>query len=410
MVDGKEVFSLSERSLALLYSNKSLKVRKESEESGYGIRVLRSGGLGFSYAESEDELKKAEARAAALAKFSPRPGFAFPGKQKCPKLALNDKKVEDMDAMQLKEMYEQIREGAEKHGGNAQLTLQVGSGSVALENSAGFSGEYKSTGVQFGVEVMDGDGYGLYSNAFVSLPSAKEFYKMGEEAAEQAKDMKSPKKMQSGKYVVVFEPEALDDLFDILLPSFNGDWKRRKISFLHDKLGQQVFDSKLSIHDDPLREDAVNSEPFDGEGTTAAKLPLVEKGIVKNFIYNIETAALEGIKAGGKCSRSSYDSTPGIGFSNLVIAPGDLGEDEGELSVYAFHGTHTANTTTGDFGVEVSTAFLTKNRKREPVRGFMLTGNIFNLFKNIYGIGKKQKKLGSFIAPRIGFSDLQVIA
>jgi PmbA protein len=153
----------------------------------------------------------------------------------------------------------------------------------------------------------------------------------------------------------------------------------------------------------------VNSQPFDDEGVPSARIPLVENGVVKNCIYNLEIASLEGIADCGRCARPSYANIPGIGFSNLIISPGNMGEDDGELSVLSFHGTHTANVTTGDFGIEVNSAFLLKNNKRMPVRGFMISGNIFNLFNTIYGIGKRQKKLGSFFSPRIAFSDVHVI-
>ena len=156
-------------------------------------------------------------------------------------------------------------------------------------------------------------------------------------------------------------------------------------------------------------EEGVNSQPFDDEGIPSEKITLIDKGTAKNFIYNVEVASLEGVKDNGKCSRPSYAAMPGIGFSNIVVDTGDLSEDEGDISVVSFHGSHTANTTTGDFGIEVNSAFLTKNGKREPIRDFMITGNIFKLFKNIYGIGKRQRKLGTFFAPRIAFSDVQVV-
>ena len=409
MVDGKELFFISDRSISLSYSAKYLKVRSQSEAAGYGIRVLKAGGLGFSYAEDEKDIAKAEVRAAEAVKYSPRPSFAFPPAAKFRKMQLADKKIQQLEIGELKEMFEQVRDGAEKYGGNAQLMMETSAAKTKLENSAGFAGEYDSTSVQFFVEVMDGDGFGFFANAFQQLPTAKQFYAAGEEAAEMACSMKSPKKIESGKYLVAFEPEAFESLFDILAPSFSGEWKKRKISLLHDKVGKQVFSSKLSILDDPLVAKAVNSRPFDDEGVLSAKMPLVENGIVKNFTYNLEIASLEGVQARGNCSRAGYAGQPAIGFSNIVIKPGSMGEEEGDIAIRSFHGSHTANTTTGDFGVEVNAAFITKNGKHEPVRGFMLTGNIFNLFSNIYGIGKKQKNLGGFIAPRIAFSDVQLV-
>ena len=405
----REIFYTKGRSISLSYSNKALKRREEISSQGYGIRVVDNGGLGFSYAEREDDVEKATETAVKMAKYSPRPDFYFPGKSVYPSIKVKDEKIAQMDAMQLKEVFEKVKEGAEKYSGNSQISIEIDSDFFSIENSAGFSGECGATSIQAGVEVMDDNGFGFFSNAFPNLPDADEFYKIGEIAAERARETKNPKKIDSGDYIVVFEPEALDDLMDILLPSFSGEWKKRKISYLHDKIGQDVFSEKLSIHDNPLMEEGVNSQPFDDEGVPSEKITLIDKGTAKNFIYNVEVASLEGVKDKGRCSRPSYDSMPGIGFSNIVVDTGDLSEDEGDISVVSFHGSHTANTTTGDFGIEVNSAFLTKNGKREPIRDFMITGNIFKLFKNIYGIGKRQRKLGTFFAPRIAFSDVQVI-
>lgn len=395
--------------MSLSYSDKSLKRREEITSTGYGIRVIENGGLGFSYAEKEDDIEKATETAKKLAKYSPRPNFYFPEKQDYPDIKLKDEKIVQMDAKELKEILEKIKEGAEKYSGNAQIDVGIDYDRFTIENGSGFSGECEATSIQASVEVMDENGFGFFSNAFPYLPDDKEFYKLGEEVAERARETKNPRKIDSGKYTVVFEPEALDDLMDVLLPSFNGEWKKRKISHLYDKIGQDVFSDKLTIHDNPLMEEGVNSQPFDDEGIPSEKITILDKGVVKNFIYNIEVASLEGVKDKGRCSRPSYVAMPGIGFSNLVIDTGDLSDDEGDISVISFHGTHTANTTSGDFGVEVNSAFLIKEGKREPIRDFMITGNIFNLFKNIYGIGKKQRKLGSFFAPRIAFSDVQVV-
>ncbi|MEM4359456.1 MAG: TldD/PmbA family protein [Candidatus Bilamarchaeaceae archaeon] len=409
MGEEKEIFFTRNKSLSLFYSAKSLRRREETEVQGYAVRVLAGGGLGFSYTEKEEDLGRATETARGLAKYSPRPNFHFPAKEKLPKLQLRDTKIAEIDACRLKEIFEKVREGAEKYRGNAQITMETNCSSIAIENTAGFSGQYETTRIQINIEVMDGNGFGFFSNAFPKLPKEEDFYKFGEEAAEMARESKNPKRVQNGKYIVAFEPDAFGNLIDVLLPSFHGELKKRKISYLHDKLGRQVFSDSLTITDDPLLAYGVNSQPFDDEGVPSVAIPLVEKGVVKNCIYNLEVASLEGVVDKGRCMRASCQSVPDIGFSNIVVTPGEMGDDEGELSVLSFHGTHTANTTTGDFGVEVNLAFLQKEGKREPVRDFMITGNIFNLFKNIYGIGKKQKRVSGFLGPRIAFSDVQVV-
>lgn len=405
-----EVFFQRIKSLSLSYSAKSLKVREESEEQGYGVRVYSDGGLGFSFTSDEKKIDDAMKTAAGLAKYCKRKNFSFPEKANARALELADEKIKSLSAAEVKAILEQIRDGAEKYGGNSQISIEKSVSFEQLQNTNGFFGEYETTELAISVEVMDGDGYGFFSNSFGRLSDVKDFYDLGIEAAEMARAMRNPKKPEPGRYIVVFEPDAVASLFDILLPSFNGDLKRRKISFLHDKEGEECFWKNFSLYDDPLLPYSPSSFPFDGDGIIAQRKALVENGVVKNFAYNLETASLEGVKKSGFAVRSSYFFPPAIGFSNLVVEKGDM-EDyvHPAISVLAFHGTHTANTTTGDFGVEVSVAFNNAEGDKEPLRGFMISGNIFNLFRNIYGIGKTAKNVGGVITPKIAFSDVSVI-
>ncbi len=409
----KETFFIREKAISLSYSAKSLKARSEEESSGYGVRVLSDGCLGFAFASGPEgaeaqRLEEAERKALAAAKYSPRPNFGFAEKSGLPSVDAFDRELAGIDAPALKEIFEQVREGAEKYGGEAQIEVSAGWAEERLENTNGFSGSFRSSSISFLVEVMDGDGYGFYGNSFCRLRDAGDFYKIGEEAAAMARMMRNPKKPEGGNHTVIFEPQALDALFDILLPSFNGDLKRRKISFLHDRLGEKAFSGKFSLYDDPLLAGSPYSAPFDGDGLAGRRKALVEYGTVKNFSYNLEIASLEGVGSSGFATRASYASPPSIGFSNIVVAPGSLAEDENDkaLRVLSFHGSHTANITTGDFGVEVNAAFY---GGEVPVRGFMITANIFNLFNDIYGLGKKQARINGLLSPRIAFSGVRVL-
>jgi len=404
---GKEIFFLRERTTMLSYSGKSLKLRAEEETRGYGVRVLSGSNLGFSFASDRKDLEEAEKKALEAAKYSPRPDFNFVQKARIPKIDIFDSKLAEMDAKALKELFDQLREGAEKHGGNAQIDIAVSEGEESLENTEGFFGSYRSSVISISVQVMDEDGYGFYGNSFCRTRDIGEPYAIGEQAAEMARNMKNPKRPENGNYLVAFEPQSIDALFDIVLPFFNGDLKRRKISLLHDKAGQKVFSEKLSFYDDPHIPYSPGSAPFDGDGIVAGRKAMAEKGVVRNFSYNLETASLEGVKSNGFAARFSYASPPSIGFSNIVVESGDWAEEnEKMLRVLSFHGAHTANPTTGDFGVEVNAAFYGEG---QPMRGFMIVGNIFNLFSDIYAMGKKTERINNVFSPRMIFSNVRVV-
>ena len=65
------------------------------------------------------------------------------------------------------------------------------------------------------------------------------------------------------------------------------------------------------------------SRPFDDEGVVSRALPLIQAGVVRNFMYDLQTAGLAKTESTGAASRS-LASQPAISNSNLVIEPGDI--------------------------------------------------------------------------------------
>jgi PmbA protein len=173
-----------------------------------------------------------------------------------------------------------------------------------------------------------------------------------------------------------------------------------------------MFSEKFTMYDDPLGPGS-EARPFDDEGVASEKKYLVKKGDIDSFLYDRETAALASADEGGACSRGSYANPPVIGGSNITIAPGDwknLEELDKFIEVHSVHGSHTANPTTGDIGLEVSTAFMVEKGKRTPVKGFMITGNAFDMLKNIEAMEKKTRTLDYFTAPRIAFRNVRIVS
>ncbi len=403
----KEIYHSKSDYSSLVFSGGELKVKESGFSTGYGVRILEDGRLGFGYCQDEN-LEKALSVASRLSKFSSKSSFSFAPESKYQSVVISDPKIDPYDYETIKSFVDQAYEGAESRGGKSRVICSMENRFTSIKNTSGFFGEYSKTGFSIYVECMDGDGFGYKS--FSSSKAPQNTHSIGNEAAEMARAMKGAKKPESGKYSLVMEIEAIETLLEILLPSFSGDWKRRSISRI--EVGKKSFSDLLTMHDDPLSP-GINTHPFDDEGIPSSKRTLVENGVIQSFLYDRETAALSGVEECGSCNRESYSSQPSLSSSNIVISPGSLNnfdELDNYLEVHSAHGSHTANPTTGDFGLEASTAFLVNKGKRTPVRGFMISGNIFDFFSKISGMEKKQNVHGSLISPRIAFSDVDIIS
>ena len=403
---GHEIYRYRSDSARLVHSGGELRTKEADDSYGIGVRVLEDGKIGFSYCQHESDLARARESALVLSKSAMKTGFGFAPASEIPKADIFDPSIDPDNNTGMKAIVDEARDAAESGGGKSRIVCSFTKESVSLENSAGFSGSYQRTVFSLYAECMLGDGFGFAYSSSTKLP--KDTESVGRKAAEMAKSMQGAGKPPDGIYTVVMELEALENIIETLMPSFSGDWKRRGMTRLD--AGRKMFSEKLTLVENPL--DGVAARPFDDEGTPSSARTLIESGEIKNFLFDRETAALSGVQEGGSCVRPSYDSLPSIAPSNIVISPGeyeDLGVLEKYIELRSAHGAHTANVTSGDIGLEASSAFLVEKGERKPIKGFMLTGNVFDMLSDIVGLEKRQKVYGSLISPRIAFGNVRVV-
>jgi len=138
-------------------------------------------------------------------------------------------------------------------GGSAS----AGRGVVALATSHGFSGGYGATSHGRSASVLAGSGASMQRDyAWRSARHAADLLspaEIGREAGERAVARVNPGRVKSGTYTVVFDPRVGGSLVGHLLGAISGASIARRASFLLDKDGAQIFDSSITITDDPLR-------------------------------------------------------------------------------------------------------------------------------------------------------------
>ncbi|MBD3389851.1 hypothetical protein GF415_02745 [Candidatus Micrarchaeota archaeon] len=405
--DATEVYFSGAKTLSVEYGGSSYKKKEISEDKGYGVRIINGRRVGFSHTNIPENFSRAAETAARLSKYSPKTGFSFePPPKEYPKIKTTDKRISGLPPDLAFTAMEEILGGLRKYAEPTRISVSFSEASESLANTEGLSASccYTDATIYAEAKKGEGTGYSLYSSRM--LP--ENFEDIGEEAGKIAKAMAFPSPIPTQEVLVKFSPDMLTSLLGFLLFSFDGDNKRRGISRL--ERGKDVFSQDFTLFSDPLSE-GDSSGIFDGDGVPSVSLPLIEKGKVKNFFYDRQTAALEGVNDKGSCQRPDYASSPAPGISNLVIDVGDFsGEpDEKFLEIVSFHGLHTANPVSGDFGVDVDVSFLCGNGEKKAVSDILLTGNIFNLFNNIKHIGKKQFVHANLVSPEIWFSDLHII-
>jgi PmbA protein len=236
--------------------------------------------------------------------------------------------------------------------------------------------------------------------------------RVGERAAFLASRSAGGKDVPSGEYDVILSPMAYADLLgNIFVPALNGRNVLQGRSKLAGRIGETVTAPLLSLYDDPHRKGAGGSTWFDAEGTPTRRLDFVRDGILTAFAYDLKTAYRAGKGSTGSAIRGGFAGLPAIGHHNFVV-DGKRDElfDEPAIYVHSVVGAHTANPMSGDFSVEMSNPFRVKDGAlAEPIRGAMISGNVFDLQHQVVALGKESRPVGSYILPPVKINKVRVI-
>ncbi|MCX6036715.1 MAG: metallopeptidase TldD-related protein [Chloroflexi bacterium] len=181
------------------------------------------------------------------------------------------------------------------------------------------------------------------------------------------------------------------------------------------KIGEKLFDEKVTILDDGTIDGKFASASYDDEGVPRRRNMLIEKGVLKSFIYDLKTAAQSGVESTGNASRGLFNP-PEPSFTNLFIQPGETplkdilaSIDEG-IIVEDLLGIGQGNIISGAFSNPLALAFkIEKGEIVGRVKDLSIAGNIYDLLKNVSAVSKEaQWVYSTFYAPYILIPEMNV--
>ncbi|AKB75379.1 TldE protein, part of TldE/TldD proteolytic complex [Methanosarcina lacustris Z-7289] len=415
-----EIYYAANHSTGVNFKKDALENAKDRFSEGLGIRAIVNGAVGFASTNFAGELENTVKIAVAEARVRENdPDWvALPSNGKYPQVSgIFDKKVEAL------ELEECIGYAVELVKGTKEIpgTLPTSGGFTRSKsrrlilNTNGIEIEEESTGVSGFVDVItvNGDTSTAYDFA-VSRSLDIDFFALGKNASELALKSRGGIKIEQQKTDVIFHPFAFSDILEeALAPSIDADNVQKGRSGLIDKIGEEIAVPELCIYDDGLVEAGIDTSASDDEGVPSQHTTVIENGVLETYLYDNYTAGKAGVKSTGNGSRSSYTSSPGVGLRNFVIDhPQEdiIANTTSGVFVNTIIGAHTANSISGDFSVEARNAFTIKDGVLDkPVKSLMISGNVFELLKNITGAGFDVRKVGGIITPSIRVSGMSVI-
>ena len=159
----------------------------------------------------------------------------------------------------------------------------------------------------------------------------------------------------------------------------------RGVSFLKDRMGQDVFASGVTIIDDPHRKRGHRSKPFDGEGVANRRTVLIDKGRLTTWLLDSASARQLGLQTTGHASRGT-GGPPSPSATNLYMAAGNLSPEELMEDVReGFYVTDLigmgVNNVTGDYSRGAAGFWIENGKLAYPVSEITVAGNLKDMYR-----------------------------
>lgn len=392
--DFAEVYA--EHTLATSLSLDEGKIRSAHVASvaGVGVRVIKGTQVGYAYSDDleDDALDRAALTAAHVAqgtggeappvRVSRRP---IPEHYRVP-VAPSDVDVREKVALLL-------RGDAAARSHDKRVRQVMGSWtdqakSILVANTEGHLAEDLQDLCRLHFTVVASDGKDRRTGTFggggrvpfghfdTFSPDA-----VGREAARQAVAMLGAVEAPAGPQTVVLAPGWSGVLLhEAVGHGLEADFIRKGTSLFAGRIGERVASEKVTVIDDGTVANARGSLNVDDEGNPGQRKVLIEKGILRGYLYDRLNAGLMGQESTGSGRRESFRHVPLPRMTNTFLAPGEHDPEEILRSVprglyCAQFGGGQVDISNGNFVFEVNEAYLIEDgRLTRPVKGAMLIG------------------------------------
>jgi PmbA protein len=221
------------------------------------------------------------------------------------------------------------------------------------------------------------------------------------------------RKIDSGKYPIVFSAEAFLSLLDAFSNMFNAQsiLDNRSLSTA-ESLGTQVASPLLTVYDDALHAENVSAETFDGEGTPTRRLPIITEGVLSNFLHSAGTAKRMGAEPTGHANIGAKVS---VDANFYHVMPGQPSGDSPSLDtaenvifiddVQALHAG--VNALQGSFSLPFD-GWLVNKGEKTSIESATVAGDIRDVLTSIIHVESEPEITPGGVCPRIWIESLSI--
>jgi PmbA protein len=290
-----EALAISERSGLARFASSEVHQPTLIENVAVTLKIVRDGRIGTAVTNRIDEqgfadlaARAGEAAESAVAEED-YPGLAPPAT--LPEVEGYDPAVAELGADDQARLARSAIEAAD--GIDVYGFFTSGTTEIAFASTTGVRAEQAMTDATTLV-IAAADGMSGYAESSAWSRAGIDPAAVAREAAEKAAKTRGAETIEPGAYRAVLERYAVADLlFWFGFDAFSALGLLEERSYVTDKIGERVFDEKVSIADDAL-DPRGYPKAFDFEGTPKQRVELIEQGVARGVVWDRTSAARAG--------------------------------------------------------------------------------------------------------------------
>jgi PmbA protein len=395
------------------YEDDKLKQSSVAQTSVLAVRVIVDGRIGSAETTDPQDVEGVVARAVELAGFGSEAQFDFPASSAAPEVQTYDPEIERTTTEDLVAIGGEMLELIKAH--DAEIKVFTGAQASVDErrllNSSGLDFSERLSRfiiVAGGVLVRGTDVLYAHSHSDWRQKTVSP-REVADRAVEKFRRAERIAQVASRPLPVIFTPHLSLLLVEPIGLAASGRNVLKGDSPLAGRLGEKLCSAEFSLIDDGTVDYAPASGSRDGEGVPRRRTGVIAGGVLRSFLYDLETA--------GKAGTQSTGNGRGCATSNVIVPAGGVpfadmvaGVREGVI-VDNVIGLGQSNIMNGDFSVNVSLGYKIENGEiAGRVKDTMVAGNVYDALDRIEAVGSEPAWYGPYCAPPIMIQSLSVVS
>ena len=398
--DQAEIYYCDPTASEVMFQKGELHDIESQFQSGMALRIIKDGKLGFSYTKNLINREEFLQNALNSLTGGVQALYDFPKTANLPELKTYNDHLAEVTSSSMVENCQRIADVFLK---NTDAEIEVVAykeiQNVRVLNTHGTDVQSKmgSNGYWLGL-VYPGGGAGISRVYEEKIPFSIS-HNILDDLVKMYNDSSKVRTISGSKMKVLFMPGSMYTLLWRLHSGTSAKSIYEDISPIKNDIGKEILSNSITLYDDPLNDKVPGARSFDDEGVPTKKINIIEKGILKNFFYDMNYAQKLGKKSTGHGYRTtmwggdSITLKPSPRLGHPRIEPGEKSFEElvammdKGIILDGVMGAHSGNIPNGDYSVGVSPGlYVEKGEIVGRVKDVMVAGNVYDTLKKVIAI------------------------